>query len=405
MTALPISKRAAAFPELTSFRLIGDFYSSSTYARRRTDPDVIDFTFGNPHDMPPSAYVDALRQALIPQDKDWFAYKDYVPAAQEAAAAALARLLDMPFIPDDIMLTTGGFTAIAGAMKTVADPGDEVIYSLPPWFLYEGLAVEAGLTPVRVRIDADTFDLDVDAIAAAVTPRTRIVIVNTPNNPTGRMYPPATLRRLATALDDASARNGRRIYLISDEPYNRIVFDGARFHSPLEFYPYSFLAYSYGKTHLSPGQRIGYIALPPTMPDRDVIRQTVKNMQFAMGWAFPNAVLQYALPRLEQFSIDVDHLQRKRDRLVDVLSGMGYRVDRPEGTFYLWVRSPLVDDRAFADQLAENGIFVMPGRLFETPGFFRISLTANDDMIERSLPGFAAAIVRAGPGDEIAAVR
>lgn len=405
MTALPISKRAAAFQDLTSFKLIGDFYSSSTYARRRTDPDVIDFTFGNPHDLPPSAYVDALRQALIPQDKDWFAYKDYVPAAQEAAAAALARLLGMPFIPDDIMLTTGGFTAIAAVMKTVADPGDEVIYSLPPWFLYEGLAVEAGLTPVRVRINADTFDLDVDAIAAAVTPRTRIVIVNTPNNPTGRMYPPATLRRLATALDDASARNGRRIYLISDEPYNRIVFDGARFHSPLEFYPHSFLAYSYGKTHLSPGQRIGYVALPPTMPDRDVIRKTVKTMQIAMGWAFPNAALQYALPRLEQFSIDVDHLQRRRDRLVDVLSGMGYRVDRPEGTFYLWVRSPLADDRAFADRLAENGIFVMPGRLFETPGFFRISLTANDDMIERSLPGFAAAIARAGPADEIAAIR
>ena len=255
------------------------------------------------------------------------------------------------------------------------------------------MAVEAGLIPVRVRIDPDTFDLDVDAIAAAITPSTRLVIVNTPNNPTGRIYPPETLRRLATVLEEASARNGRRIYLISDEPYNRIVFDGARFHSPVDFYPFTFLAYSYGKTHLAPGQRIGYVALPPTMPRRPGAHPaTVLGVQIAIGWAFPNAVLQYAVPRLEQFSIDVAHLQRKRDRLVDALTGMGYDVTPPEGTFYLWVRSPLADDGAFAERLAEHDIFVMPGHLFETPGFFRISLTANDAMIERGLPGFAAAI-------------
>jgi aspartate aminotransferase len=405
MTALPISRRAAALPELTSFKLIRDFFFHSAYARRRTEPGIVDFTFGNPHEMPPAAYVDTLRQAIEPRTKDWFAYKDYEPAAQEAAAASLERLLGMPFLPEDIRLTTGGFTAIAISMKTVADPGDEVIYSLPPWFMYEGLAVEAGLRPVRVRINPETFDLDIDAIAGAITPRTRIVIVNTPNNPTGRIYPPETLRRLANLLEEASARNGRRIYLISDEPYNRIVFDGARFHSPLAYYPYSFLAYSYGKTHLSPGQRIGYIALPPSMPlaDREVIRQSVMDLTITIGWAFPNAVLQYALPRLEEFTIDVAHLQRKRDRLVDALVAMGYRVERPEGTFYLWVRSPNPDDRAFTEQLAERDIFVMPGYLFETPGFFRISLTANDDMIERSLPGFAAAIAGAPTGDQVRA--
>lgn len=392
MPVLPISRRATAFQELTSFTVVRDFLLKSAWARRRSEPGIVDFTFGNPHEMPQPAYVDALGAVLTPQNKDWFAYKDYELPAQEAAAASLERLLGLPFLPADILLTTGGFAAIAAAMKTVADPGDEVIYSLPPWFFYEALVVEAGLVPVRVGIDLESFDLDVAAIAAAITPRTRVVIVNTPNNPTGRIYPPATLRRLAEALEDASARHGRRIYLISDEPYNRLVFDGVRFHSPLEFYPYAFLAYSYGKTHLAPGQRIGYIALPPAMPDRETIRNAVMGMQVAMGWAFPNAVLQYAVPRLEQFSIDVAHLQRKRDRLVDALVDMGYHVARPEGTFYLWVRSPLPDDRAFADQLAEHDIFVLPGSLFETPGFFRISLTANDEMIERSLPGFAAAI-------------
>jgi len=393
-----VSQRAARIRGLTSFRLFDDYYHHSAYARRRGQPGVIDFTFGNPHEMPRAAYVEALREALTPQDKDWFAYKHYVPRAQEAAAAALHRLLDVPFEPDDLLLTTGGFAAIAVAMRAVADPGDEVIYSLPPWFLYEGLAVEAGLKPVRVHINLETFDLDLDAIAAAITPRTRIVIVNSPNNPTGRIYRPALLQRLASLLDEHSARNGRRIFLISDEPYNRIVFDGGRFHSPTEFYPHSFLAYSYGKTHLAPGQRIGYVALPPTMPAREAMRQAIMDMQVVVGWAFPNAVLQYALPRLEQSSIDIEHLQRKRDRLVDALGDMGYRAHRPEGTFYLFVRSPIADDRAFADRLVEHDIFVLPGSLFETPGFFRISLTANDDMIERSLPGFAAAIGRAAGG-------
>src|SRR5215218_9333768 len=299
MTNSPISRRAAALPELTSFKLISDFLTSSTYIRRSAEPGICDFTFGNPHEMPPAEYVDALQEALEPKNKDWFAYKQYEPAAQEAASASLSRLLDLPFQPDDILLTTGGFAAISLAMKVLADPGDEVIFSLPPWFVYEALAVEASLKPVKVMIELETFDLDLAAIAAAITPRTRIVIVNSPNNPAGRIYPPATLERLATILDEASKRNGRRIFLISDEAYNRIVFDGARFRSPMEFCPWSFLAYSYGKTLLSPGERIGYLAVPPSMPGREAFRDAIETVQISGGWLFPNASMQYALPKLE----------------------------------------------------------------------------------------------------------
>ncbi len=204
------------------------------------------------------------------------------------------------------------------------------------------------------------------------------------------------LSRLAAVLEEASETHGRRIYLISDEPYNRIVYDEADFHSPVEFYQHTLLAYSYGKTHLAPGERIGYLALPPTMPDRRGLSSAIAALQLAMGWIYPNAVLQYALPRLEQFSIDIPRLQRKRDRMVEALQGMGYRLSRPEGTFYLFVRSPNPDDEAFVEVLADQGVFVMPGALFETPGFFRISLTASEDMLERSLPVFAAAIGWAG---------
>ncbi|WP_104042663.1 aminotransferase class I/II-fold pyridoxal phosphate-dependent enzyme [Arthrobacter sp. ZGTC412] len=386
-----VSERAAWLASIPSFQRVDAYLGRAMY-RRKSQSDGCDFTFGNPHQMPADRYVNTLRDALTPQHDQWFAYQTNGEAAREAAAESLQRLLDVPFRPEDIYLTTGGFAAIALALKTVADPSDEVIYSLPPWFLYEPLILEAGLVPVKVKVNTPTFDLDLDAIGAAITERTRVVIVNSPNNPTGRIYPPELLRRLAEVLETASARIGRRIYLVSDEAYNRIVFDGLRFHSPVEFYAHTLLAYSYGKTHLSPGQRVGYLALPPTMPHRDEMRPAITGLQVAMGWIYPNALLQHALPELEKFSIDVSQLQRRRDRLMEALGGMGYRLHRPEGTFYLYVTSPLPDDEAFTETLVRRDVLVFPGALFETPGFFRISLTANEDMIERSLPAFEAAM-------------
>ena len=182
-----VSPRAEAVARAISHLLSG-FLQEIDYFTRREQPGMLDFTFGDPREMPPEAYVSALRTALTPQHEGWFAYKQYEPAAQEAAAASLGQLTGLPFEPDDILLTTGGFAALSVGVKAVADPGDEVIFSLPPWFAYEALIVEAGLVPVKVRIDLETLDLDIDAIAAAITPRTRIVIVNSPNNPTGRVY-------------------------------------------------------------------------------------------------------------------------------------------------------------------------------------------------------------------------
>jgi aspartate aminotransferase len=389
-----VSVRSEAVSHALS-RIASGYLEAIDYYRRREQPGVLDFTFGDPREMPSEAYVSALRSALTPQHGGWFAYTMYDPAAQEAAAASLGRLTGLPFAPDDILLTTGGFAALSLGLKAVADPGDEIIYSLPPWFSYEALIVEAALVPIKVSIDLETFDLDIDAIAAAITPRTRVVIVNSPNNPTGRVYSAETLTRLATVLEEASARNGRRIFLLSDEPYNRIVFDGGRFRTPAEFYAHTLVAYSYGKTLLAPGQRIGYLALPPALPDREALRRAVQALQVAVGWAFPNAVMQYAVPELEQQAFDVARLERRRDHMVDALTAMGYRIHRPEGTFYLFPRSPIPDDEVFARLLAEQQILVMPGAMFETPGFFRICLTATEETCERSLPGFAAALTQA----------
>lgn len=372
------------------------FFADSTWARHRDDPDVADFVFGNPHDMPLPAFVGALERNLPPRNALWFGYKENEPASREVVARSLRARRGMPFEASDVFLTTGAFAALSVAVAALTDPGDEVIYLTPPWFFYESIIVAHGATPVRVPIDSHTYDLDLDAIRAAISPRTRAIIVNSPNNPTGKIYPPATLTALARLLTDASARNGRPIYLLSDEAYSRIVFDGRDYPSPTAFYADSLLIYTYGKTLLTPGQRIGYIALPPTMVDREPLREALFAAQVVAGWAFPNALLQHALADLETVSIDMVHLQGKRDKLIAALRAMGYELQVPEGTFYLLVRSPEPDDLAFSERLAAEGVFVLPGSVAEMPGTFRISLTASDDMIARSLAGFAKAMGATG---------
>lgn len=289
-------------------------------------------------------------------------------------------------------MTTGAFGALAVTLNATIDPGDEVIFITPPWFFYETLILAAGGKPVRVKVDLETFDLDLAAIEAAITTSTRAIIVNSPNNPTGKIYPASTLKRLSELLTDASQRNQRPVYLISDESYCRIVYDGREFLSPTNYYPNSFLIYTYGKTLLTPGQRLGYLALPPGMTDAQAMRDAIFASQFATAYAIPNALLQHSLPELEKLSVDIEQLQERRDLLVGKLRQTGYDVHTPEGTFYLLPRSPLPDDRDFTKLLAEQHIYCLPGSVCEMPGYFRISVTANDDMVERSLPGFARAM-------------
>lgn len=302
--------------------------------------------------------------------------------------------LGSPFEAEDIFMTNGAFSGLTVALNTLIEPGDEVIFISPPWFFYEGMIGHAGGLPVRVKIDLDTFDLALDAIAAAISDKTRAIIINSPNNPTGKIYPPETLEALSQLLTASSERNGRVIYLLSDEAYSRIIYDDRQYHSPTTFYANSLLIYTYGKTLLTPGQRLGYIALPPQMPHRPAIRRAIFASRILGGYSMPNALLQHALGELEQLSIDISHLQYKRDWLVGALRASGYEVHLPEGTFYLLVRSPWADDRAFVELLAEYDVFCLPGALIELPGYFRISLTANDEMIERAIPKFAAAMQR-----------
>jgi aspartate aminotransferase len=361
------------------------------FSQLNLEPDVSNFAVGNPQELPIPAYVDALHRNLTPGDKDWFAYKLSEPASQRTVAAHLSTLTGLDWDPDDVALTNGGFAAIAVALRTLVEPGDEVVFLSPPWFFYELLILVAGAEPVRVRLEPPAFDLDVERIVGAITPRTRAVLVNSPHNPTGRIFPRESITELANALTDASERVGHPIWILSDEPYRRIAFDGLTPTSPAEVYPYTAVAYSYGKQLLAPGMRIGYLTVPPTCPDRVEVRERIFLQQIAGGYQFPNALLQHALPEIDDLTIDIGALERRRDRLVPALRELGYDASLPEGTFYTMARSPIADDVAFGDVLARHRVLVLPGTIVETPGWFRISLTASDEMVESGIPRFAAA--------------
>lgn len=351
-------------------------------------PGTIDLTFGNPHEMPLTGLVSAVREQVEPRSESWFGYKTNEDQARDAVATGLQAETGLAFTPDDIAMTQGAFGAIELAFHLLTDPGDEVVIPEPGWFCYPPMLRAAAVVPVTAALDDSTFDLDLDAISAALSPRTRIVVVNSPANPTGRIYPREQLEALAALLEDESARHGRRIWLLSDEPYRRIRFTGEGFTSPAAVYPWTMIDYSYGKILLAPGQRLGYLALSPLMPDevRREMQQAFTPLQLSIGWGFPDALMQYAVPALEHVGIDLVELERKRDRTHGALTAAGFDLTFPEGTFYLWGRAPGGDGDAFTEQLAGRGVFVMPGRMFNRPGHFRISLTATSESLERAVP-------------------
>jgi aspartate aminotransferase len=351
-----------------------------------------DFALGNPQTMPLDEFVAALRNATTPKDKSWYAYKMNEASSREIVCASLKNLTGFEYPPENIFMTNGATGALLVTMNALIGPDDEVIFNSPPWFFYESMIVNSGGKSVAVDVDPNTFDLDVVGIERAITDRTRFIIINSPNNPTGRVYSPETLVKLSTILDGASQNIGRPIYLVSDEAYRAIVYEGITFHSPTKFYKNSIMIYTYGKTLLTPGQRIGYIAISPQMGDLEGLRTILYSSQILSGWAMASALMQHCVGDLEKMSLDVNALQQRRDRFVTGLRECGYEVRMPEGAFYITPRAPIEDDVAYSDMLAKEGVFCLPGSVVSMNGYLRASLTANDDMIERALPIFAAAL-------------
>ncbi|MGC1907960.1 MAG: aminotransferase class I/II-fold pyridoxal phosphate-dependent enzyme [Candidatus Acidiferrum sp.] len=350
-----------------------------------------DFALGNPQTMPLEGFVKALRKASTPKNPFWYAYKTSDATARDVVCPTLKQLTGFEYPPENIFMTNGATGALLVLMNALLGPNAEAIFNRPPWFFYEGMILLSGGTPVAVDTVRETFDLDVEEIRRAITAKTRFVIVNSPNNPTGRVYSVETLTKLSHILEQASKEMRHPIYLVSDEVYRAIVYDGAKFHSPAAFYKNTIMIYSYGKTLLTPGQRLGYIALSPQIEGVEELRTIIFSSQILSGWAMASALMQYSLPNLEKLSLNVSELQRRRDRFVKGLRECGYEVRTPEGAFYLAPKSPIEDDVEFANVLAEKGVLCLPGSVVKMNGYLRVSVTASDEMIERALPIFAAA--------------
>ena len=328
----------------------------------------------------------------MPQNKDWFAYKTSEEAPQAFLAEAVGRELGLPFEPPDIALTAGAFAAISVAFRLVLDAGDEAIFSEPAWFCYEPMLLAADAVPRKVPLKQPRFDLDLDAIDAAIGPRTRLVIVNTPHNPTGRIYG----REVA-----GCARRPARARLDADRPphlpavgraLSAPALRRARLRQPGGRLPLDahLVQLRQGPARAGPAAGLSRdLAADAGRRPAGAARRDVRGADVAGLVLSRTRVMQYAVPDLDRLSIDVQALARRRDGLSEVLTRAGHAVLPPEGTFYLWVRWPSGDPERQWNALADRGVFVMPGSIMNAPDYFRISLTASDEMVARALPAFA----------------
>ena len=389
-----MSGRAAGAAD--AFAPVREFFE--TRQRWMADrPEVCDFTFGNPHEMPLPGLVAALRRSVEPRARTGSPTRPARRSRATVIAEALRRELGLAFEPEDVALTQGAFGAIALAFRLVMDARRRGRHPGAGLVLLRADAARrrprsgqgrARARPLRPRPRGDRRG------DHAPDPDGGRQLAEQPHRAASTR---AHLAALADLLEAASRRIGARIWLLSDEPYRRIRLDGNGFTSPAALYPWTLIDYSYGKVLLAPGQRLGYLALSPLLPAREragAARGALPDPDGARLGLPRRGHAARRSPALETVSIDLDALTARRDRLLGALERWGYRVTRPEGTFYLWAAAPGGDAVRFAETLAARDVFVMPGTLFERPQDFRISLTATAEMIERALPAFRDA---AGP--------
>ncbi len=356
---------------------------------------VYDFSLGNPDVPPPAALYAVLRETV---DSVHPGDHGYMPNAGLAEARrAVARFVSQehktPVCEEDIIMTCGAAGALNVIFRTLLDPGDEVIVPIPYFVEYEPYITQAGglFRPVTTRPD---FSLDVDAIGAALSPRTKALLINSPNNPTGVVYSRTSLVDCVTVLRDAGTRWGRPIYLIADEPYRRLVYDGIEVPPVLALYTESLVASSFSKSLSIPGERVGYIAVHPDASAHDELLAGLAWANRTLGFVNAPALMQRVIARLDDVTIDVNIYARRRAMLCAGLAEAGYEFVNPSGAFYLFPRSPCPDDISFVRALQKERILTVPGTGFGAPGYFRIAYCVSDDTICRALPRFAAVLRR-----------
>ena len=355
--------------------------------------NVFDFSLGNPNLPPPEKFSELLRDTVDScglGDHCYMPNTGY-PMVCGSVADYLAEEQQAPVTDQEVMMTCGASGALNVALKTILDPADEVLTPAPCFVEYKFYADNHGGTLKTVATKPD-FQLDLDALSEAINKKTKAVLINSPNNPTGQVYPEDDLVALGELLEKKGKEYHRTIYLISDEPYRKIVYDGVQVPSIFTSYKNSIIGTSYSKDISIPGERIGFIAVNPAAAYKNDLIAGMAVANRILGFVNAPALMQRVVACMQGMSVEISEYARKREILCDGLARFGYEFIKPPGTFYLFPRSPIADDVEFADALKDERVLVVPGSGFDGPGHFRIAFCVDDEVIKNSMPGFERAI-------------
>lgn len=370
------------------------FEAGAVLKQKYGEDAVCDFSLGNPDLPAPRAVATGLRE-FLEKAEDPFAF-GYMPNAgfpwaREKLAAHLATEQQAALTGEDVVITCGAAGALNVALKTILEPGDEVLAIAPYFVEYGGYVANHGGVLRAVPSRPDDFSLDFAALEKAVTRKTRALIINTPNNPTGRIYSKEELIALTDLLARKSGENGRPVYLLLDEPYRFLAFDGQKVPAVLPMYPYAVLASSFSKNLSLAGERVGYLAVSPALEKRAELVAGFILANRSLGFVNPPVVGQHLMVAALGAQVDVSIYAARRSVMADVLTRAGYEFFMPQGTFYFFPKAPGGDDVAFINRLLEERVLAVPGSGFAGPGHFRLTFCVDEKIIRRAEDGLRKA--------------
>jgi len=382
---MTISKKISACIEQSSW--IRKMFEEGARLRQIHGADkVFDFTLGNPVMEPPAAFRKELLALAQSPPCGLHRYMNNAgyDETRQAVAAVLAERSGLPVKGSHVIMTCGAGGALNVVLKTILNPGEEIIILAPYFVEYKFYADNHGGTTKEVWTNPETFQLDIPAIEKAIGPKTRAIIVNNPNNPTGVIYPRQALEELGKMLAGKEEELGQPIYVISDEPYARLAYDGEEVPPIFNCVRNSVVVTSHSKDLALPGERIGYLAANPEMVNVSLFMEGAIFCNRVLGFVNAPALMQRLVAKLQYESVDINEYKKNRDLLFDRLTALGFSMVKPGGAFYLFPKSPLADDVAFVQQAQKHNILLVPGSGFGAPGYFRIAYCVDEDMIKRS---------------------
>jgi aspartate aminotransferase len=387
---MPVAKKIAGFSQRSSW-IRQMFEEGGRLCQLHGPENVFDLSIGNPNLEPPEEFQRVIEELVRDRTPGLHGYMSNAgyPEAREAVAEYLSADQGVGVPACNVVMTCGAGGALNVILKAILDPGDEVVVPRPFFVEYDFYVDNHGgvLKPVASTSD---FDLDLDAISAAIGRKTRAVLINSPHNPTGRVYSEESLLSLGELLRRKCRQTRRIIYLISDEPYRRIVYDGYRVAPVMKAYANTVIASSYSKELSLAGERIGYAAANPSIPQVEGLMEGLVLANRILGYVNAPALMQRAVTRLQGVSVDVAPYRRNRDVLCDTLTEAGFEVFRPQGAFYLFPRTPIADDVAFCRELQEHLVLVVPGSGFGLSGHFRLAYCVAPEVVDGALPALRA---------------